>query len=141
MPDDFCLLLDPVPGERPAWPQAVIVSTGERPPQNEKPGPSLLNLPDMDHLVNKMSLQAERGGTEIGAIAVRAGMEMDMSTRRHRYRAGLERKPAPPPDHHPVAINRRSEYRLDQRHLAAGQRSLTPGRTCRNRFAQCPPPE
>src|SRR5690606_35111657 len=125
--DDLRLLLDPVAAQRPTRLEAVVVAAERMPHERQIPPPALLCLPDMRHLVQEQALEAHVPLGEIVAVPGRGGVKMDVAARGHQRAAWLEGMPAPPPETHRIAIDRRAEHRSHQLALPRRQRSFAAG--------------
>jgi hypothetical protein len=84
----------------------------------------MLSLPDVRHFVQEQPLQPDRTLREIIAVEFGSRMKMQVAARRHHGVDRLERKPAPSPDTHRIAIDRIAEDRAHQRGFARRQRTL-----------------
>ena len=79
----------------------------------------------MRHFMNKEALPAQRVCGEVIAICAPLWVEVNMSQRRHRDIAGLERKPFASTYLYDRVINGITKYAARQRNLARGEGSFT----------------
>jgi hypothetical protein len=94
VPDNFRLLLDTIASERPAGFELVAISAKWVPEQWQIKPSARLRLPYVCHFVDEKTLRSQICAREIIAIGWRLRVEMDMSARRHRDPARLQRMPA-----------------------------------------------
>ncbi len=122
MADDFRLLLDPIAGEGPSWPDGVTIAAKGVPAQEQVN--TLLVLPYMDELVNEVTLLPQRSRAEAVAIAAAGRMEVDMATGRHRQVSRLQRPPFSSANPDGVEIQRSAEHLLCEASFRFTQRAF-----------------
>ena len=85
MGDNLGLLFDAVASQWLPRPQRIAILALHRAKQRHEPPAARLALPDVGHFVDEMSLRCRLRQTEIVAIGLPAGMEVQMPGRRHRH--------------------------------------------------------
>ena len=91
MPDNLCLLLNPIAPERPSRFERIIIAAKGMPPQDEVH--ARLMLPDMRHFVDEQPLRIQTSIAEIITIVISAGVKMDAAARGHHGLLWLEKGP------------------------------------------------
>ena len=136
VPHDLRLLLDPVAFERPAGPEAVIVAAERMAVQQQVPLAARLGLPDMGQLMNEKPLAQRPLCGEIVAIGLAKWMKMQVTARRHRDLARLQRKELSPADRDLAEVDRTAEHAAGEVDLSLGQPALATDRAGERRLRQ-----
>lgn len=103
MPNDLCLLFNPVALQGPARLQTIVVAA-EGMTSKDKVD-ALLMLPHMRHLVDEQALPLHGGRAEIRTEQLTLWMKPQMTVRRHGDPAGLEPEPFAIVYKHPAIID------------------------------------
>lgn len=79
MADDFGLLFEPVPAERAAFDQLVVVTAKGVPHEREVPASARLGLPHMGHFVDEQPLERQILPGEVFRPQTAVRMEVDIA--------------------------------------------------------------